>query len=132
MIAPATASTGMTAFTPMKGASAAVRMMPVPKPPMPPTTAATMPSTATSASAGASSSKSVARHGTRPSGAVDRDVRQDRLRHLHHFRVGRAPLGVHLDLHRDRSFSRAHVVYVEREQVADLHRLRKDEFLDRD
>src|SRR4051794_32366636 len=109
MIAPATASTGITLFTPMKGARAAVRMMPVPNPPMPPTTAARMPSAATNASAGASSSKSVARHGPGPPGAVDRYVGQDRFGDLDHFRRRGTPLGVNLDLHRDGSGSGAHV-----------------------
>ncbi len=56
MMTPATASTGTSAFTPMSGASAAVRMTPVPNPPMPPTTAAPKASSATAASVGASSS----------------------------------------------------------------------------
>src|SRR5690349_24140077 len=127
MIAPATASTGITAFTPMKGASAAVRMMPVPKPPMPPTTAATMPSAATMASAEASSSNLVARHGARVPGAVDRHVGEDGVGHLHHLGIRRAPLGVNLDLHGERHRTGAHQVEVEREQVADLHRLLEDE-----
>src|SRR5438067_3548770 len=122
MIAPATASTGITLFTPISGASAAVRMMPVPKPPMPPTIAATIGTPAMSASVGASSSNaSVARHGARPSRAVDGDVRKRRLGHLHHFRIGGPALGVHLDRHGDRGRADAVEVDVEREQVADLH-----------
>src|SRR5689334_25427472 len=112
MMAPATARTGITALTPMKGASAAVRMMPVPKPPMPPTTAATMPSAATMASAEASSSKLVARHGARVARAVDRDVGEDGVGHLHHLGVRRAPLGVNLDLHGDGGRAGAHQVDV--------------------
>src|ERR1700740_884226 len=114
MIAPATARTGITALTPMSGASAAVRMMPVPKPPMPPTTAAMMPSAATRASAGASSSNSVARQRTRPPGAVDRDIGQGRLGDLHDARIGRPPLGVNLDRHGDRGGADALDVDVER------------------
>src|SRR6185295_12258584 len=101
MMAPATASTGITCFTPMSGASAAVRMMPVPKPPMPPTTAATMPSAATRASDAGSSSNLLVRHRPRPAGSVDGDVGEYRLGHLDHLGIRRAPLGVHLDLDRD-------------------------------
>src|SRR5256885_9136110 len=129
MIAPATASTGITALTPMKGASAAVRMMPVPKPPMPPTTAATMPSAATSASACASSSNLAARHGPRLAGAVDGDVGERRLRDLDDFRIRRPALGVYLDIHGDRSVADALDIDEKREQVADLHRLLEDELL---
>src|SRR5712691_6458357 len=116
MMAPATASTGITALTPIKGASAAVRMMPVPKPPMPPTTAATMPSAATMASAEASSSNLVARHGPRAPGAVDRHVGEHGLRDLHDLGIRGAALGVHLDLHGDRGFSGAHEIDVEGKQ----------------
>ena len=48
--------TGITFFTPISGASPAVRMMPVPKPPTPPTTAPAMASAATMASEEGSSS----------------------------------------------------------------------------
>src|SRR5438067_1562295 len=116
MMAPATASTGITAFTPMNGASAAVRMMPVPKPPMPPTTAATMPSAATIASADASSSNLVARHGPRLPGAVDGDVGERRLGDLHHLGIRRPALGVHLDIHGNRGVADALDVDEEREQ----------------
>src|SRR3954466_9077985 len=128
MMVPATASTGITALTPMSGASAAGRMMPVPKPPMPPTTAAMIPRMATKLKVEKSSSKS-ARHGPRLAGAVDRDVGERRLGHLYHLRIGRPALGVHLDRHRDRGVADANQVDVEREQVADLHRLLESEFL---
>src|SRR5205823_9256554 len=132
MIAPATASTGITCFTPISGASAAVRMMPVPKPPMPPTIAATIATAATSASVDASSSNSsIARHGARPPGAVDGDVGERRLGHLDHLRVGRAALGIHLYRDGDRGRADALDLDVKREEVADLHRLLERELLDR-
>src|SRR3954466_14837678 len=106
MIAPATASTGITALTPISGASAAVRMIPVPKPPMPPTVAAIIAAAATSASVGASSSNAlVARHGARSPGAVDGDVGKRRLGDLHHLRIGRPPLRVDLDRDGDRGLA---------------------------
>src|SRR5438874_4276695 len=132
MIAPATASTGITCFTPISGASAAVRMMPVPKPPMPPTIAATIATAATSASVDASSSNSsIARHGARPPGAVDGDIGERRLGDFHHLRIRWPALGVHLNCHGDRGGADALDVDVEREQVADLHRLLERELLDR-
>src|SRR5437764_4852571 len=131
MMAPATASTGITLFTPISGASAAVRMMPVPKPPMPPTTAATMPSAATMASAEASSSNLVARHGARPPSAVDGDVGERRLGDLDDLGIRRPALGKHFHRHGDRRRADALDLDVEREQVADLHRLLEDEFLHR-
>src|SRR5919108_61568 len=73
MMTPATASTGTTLFTPISGASAAVRITPVPKPPMPPTTAAARPSAATAASVYASSSN-LALDGPGPAVAIDCDV----------------------------------------------------------
>src|SRR3990170_2100161 len=100
MMTPATASTGTSALTPMSGTSAAVRMTPVPKPPMPPTIAAPSESTATAASVGASSSNLAGRHGARAPDGVDGDVGERRLGDLDHLRIGRAALGVHLD--RDR------------------------------
>src|SRR6185503_781877 len=130
MMPPATASTGITALTPISGASAAVRMMPVPKPPMPPTTAATMPSAATKIRFVRSRSKS-ARHGARPPGAVDGDVGERRLGDLHHLGVGGAALGVDLDRYGDRGVADAFYLDVERQQVADLHRLLELELLDR-
>src|SRR3954466_4228207 len=131
MMLPAPASTGITALTPMNGASAAVRMMPVPKPPMPPTTAAMTPRAATSASAVASSSNSGARHRARAPGAVDRDVGERRFRHLHHLEIGRPALGEHLDSDGDGGGADALDVDVKGQQIADLHRLLEDELLHR-
>src|SRR6185295_14529418 len=119
MITPATASTGTSALKPMSGASAAVRMTPVPNPPMPPTTAATTAASATAARVGASSGNLGARHRPRAPGGVDGDVRERRLGHLHHARVLGAALGVDLDLHGDRSGADLHQLDEERHQVAD-------------
>src|SRR5687768_9962028 len=103
MITPATASTGMTCLMPISGVSAAVRMMPVPKPPTPPTTAASSPTAATSARVCASTSKArLARHRARLAFAVDRHVGERRLGDLDHRRVGGAPLRVDLDRDRHR------------------------------
>src|SRR4051812_19026284 len=107
MIAPATASTGITALTPISGASAAVSTAPVPKPPMPPTTAAATASAATAASEDASSSTALARHAARPAVGVDRDVGQRRLGHLDDLRVGGAPLGEHFHVDRHRGVADA-------------------------
>src|SRR3954466_6208795 len=101
MMTPATASTGTSALTPMSGASAAVRMMPVPKPPTLPITAAPRPSRATTASVKGSSSK-LARYGARPAVAVNGDVGEGRLGHLDRARFLRPALGVYLDGHGDR------------------------------
>src|SRR5687768_8533213 len=101
MIAPATASTGMTALMPISGASSAARMTPVPKPPTPLMIAAPMAAAATSARVVASSSKLAAGHRAGPAVAIDGDVGQRRLGHLHHGRRVRRALGVHLDRHRD-------------------------------
>src|SRR5688572_18324457 len=131
MITPATASTGTSAFTPMSGARAAVRMMPVPKPPTAPITAAPRPSSATTASVAGSSSKLAARHRARPAVAVDGDVGEGRLGHLDRLRVLRTALGK--DFHRDgdRGGADALDVDVERNHVADLHRLLEGELLHR-
>src|SRR5687768_10115177 len=102
MITPATASTGITALTPISGTSAAVRMMPAPKPLMPLSVAATTATRATAASVGASRSKLGARHRARAPVAVDRHVGERGLGDLDHGRVRRPALGVHLDVHRDR------------------------------
>src|SRR6266849_9089120 len=127
MMMPATASTGITALMPISGASAAARITPVPKPPMPLTTAAPSASAATTASMGASSSNLRARHRARAPAGIDRDVGERRLGHLHHRRrMGRA-LRVHLDGDRDGRIADAQHVGVEREHVADLHRLLEDE-----
>src|SRR5712664_778716 len=115
--------------TPISGASAAARITPVPKPPMPLMTAAPSASTATTASMGASSSNLGARHRARAPAGVDRDVSERRFSYLdHRRRVGRA-LRVHLDCHRDRGVADAHHVGVEREHVADLHRLLENKLL---
>src|SRR5687767_4728118 len=116
MITPATASTGTRAFTPISGASAAVRMMPVPKPPTAPITAAPRPSRATAARVNGSSSK-LARHRARTPFAVDGDVGQRRLGHLDDLRVLRPALGVHLDRDGDRSVADALEFDVERDHV---------------
>src|SRR5262245_10261843 len=108
MTMPATAITGTTAFTPISGTSAAVRITPVPKPLMPLITAAPSASAATAASVGASSSNLGARHRARAAVAVDRDVGERRLGHLDDVRIGRPALGEHLDPHRDRSVADAH------------------------
>src|SRR5438552_16839197 len=108
MMPPATASTGTTALKPMSGASAAVRMTPVPKPPMPPTTAAPSASAAIAASVGASSSNPLARHRPRPAVGVDGDVRQRGLGDFHDPGIGRLALGVDLDVHRHRGIADAH------------------------
>src|SRR5687768_18458306 len=129
MITPATASTGTSALTPMSGTSAAVRITPVPKPPMPPTMAAPSASTATAASVGASSSNLAGRHGARPPVRVDGDVGKRRLGDLHDVRVGRPALGEHLDRDGDRGGADALHLDVERQQVADLHRLLEHELL---
>src|SRR3954453_7377353 len=102
MITPATAMTGTSAFTPMSGTSAAARITPVPKPPMPPTIAAPMESSATAARVEASRRNLGAENRARPPGGVDRHVGERRLGHLHHPRVLGAALGVHLDGDRDR------------------------------
>src|SRR5688500_9116615 len=120
MITPATASTGTSALTPITGTSAAVRMMPVPNPPMPPTTAAATASAATAASVGASSSNLAGLHRPRTPVAVNRDIGQRRFRDLHHRGIGGTALGVHLDLHGDRSVAYLDEVRVERHKVADL------------
>src|SRR5574341_374603 len=132
MTMPATAITGITALMPMSGTSAAVRMMPVPKPLMPLMTAAPTASAATAASVGASSSKLGAGHRARPAVAVDGDVGQRRLGHLDDVRVGRPALGVDLDPDRDRRVADAHDIRIEGEQVADLHRLLEHELVHRD
>src|SRR3954471_20935424 len=131
MMTPATASTGTSALTPMSGASAAVRMMPVPKPPTLPITAAPRPSRATAASVGASSSK-LARYAARPAVAVDGDVGERRLGHLDRLRLLGTALGVDLDRHGDRRRADALEIHVERQDVADLHRLLEDELFHRD
>src|SRR5215208_363249 len=110
MMMPATASTGITALTPISGTSAAVRITPVPKPLMPLTIAAPTASMATAASVGASSSNLGGGQRARTPVAVDRDVGQGRLGDLHHRRVGRPALGEYLDLHRDRGAPDAHQV----------------------
>src|ERR687895_2873901 len=102
MMTPATASTGTRALTPMSGASAAVRMTPVPKPPMPPTIAAPTASNATATRVGASRSKLRSRHRARAAVRIDGDVGERRLGHLHHPRVLGAPLGIDLDRDGDR------------------------------
>src|SRR5215208_4427823 len=99
MITPATASTGITERTPMSGTSAAVRMMPAPKPLMPLMIAATTESRATAASVGASRSNLGARHRARAPVAVDRDVGERGLGDLHHRRVRWTALGVDLHVH---------------------------------
>src|SRR5688572_22647204 len=131
MMMPATASTGITAFTPISGTSAAARITPVPKPLIPLIVAATSASTATAASVGASSSNLGGRHRARAPVAIDRHVGQRRLGHLDDLRIGRPALGVDLDVHRDRGAPDLHQVDVEGEQVADLHRLLEDELLHR-
>src|SRR5437762_8700707 len=102
MITPATASTGTSAFTPITGASAAVRITPVPNPPMPPMIAAPAASTATAASVGASSSKLAARHRARTPARIDRHVGEGGLGDLHHPGIFRPALGVDLDRDGDR------------------------------
>src|SRR3954471_21547588 len=96
--------TGMSALMPISGASAAVRIAPVPKPPIPPTTAAPALIAAMAAREGPSSSTSrvaavapLARHGARPPAGVNGDVGERRLRHLDDLRIRRPPLGE--DLH---------------------------------
>src|SRR3954462_13056796 len=131
MMTPATASTGTSALTPMSGASAAVRMMPVPKPPTLPITAAPRPSRATAASVSGSSSK-LARYGARPAVAVDGDVGEGRFRHLDRAGLLRPAFGKHLDRHGDRGGADALELDVERQHVADLHRLLEYELLHRD
>src|SRR5919197_5421299 len=132
MIAPATASTGITLLTPISGASAAVRMIPVPKPPMPPTTAATIATAATSASVGASSStSSVARHRARPPGTVDGDVGERRLGDLHDLGIGGPALRVNLYGDGDGRRADALDLDVERDEIADLHGLLEHELLHR-
>src|SRR6185436_17568464 len=116
MMTPATASTGITALTPISGTSAAVRITPVPKPLMPMTMAAPTASTAMAASVGASSSNLGRGQRARTPVAIDRDVGERRLGDLHHRGVGRPALGEHLHLHGDRSAAYAHQVGVEREQ----------------
>src|SRR5262245_21870835 len=128
MITVATASTGTSALTPSSGVSAAVRITPVPKPP---TAAAPSPSSATIASVGASSSKLALGHRARPAAAVDGHVGQLRLGHLYGLGVLGTALGEYLDRHGDRGGADALDVDVERDHVADLHRLLEDEFLDR-
>src|SRR5262245_22222753 len=130
MITVATASTGTSALTPMSGVSAAVRITPVPKPPTLPITAAPSASSATAARVSGSSSK-LARYRARPPVAVDGDVGERRLGHLHCLRVLRPTLGIHLDRDGDRCGSDALDVDVEGNHVADLHRLLEGEFLDR-
>src|SRR5688572_30090724 len=120
MMMPATARTGITAFTPISGTSAAARITPVPKPLMPLIVAATRSSSATAASVGASSSNLGGRHRALAPVAIDRDVGERRLGHLDHRRVGKPALGVDLDVHGDRGAPDLHQVHVEREQVADL------------
>src|ERR671934_91922 len=98
----------------------------------------TTPSTATiataarSASVGASSNtSSVARHGARSPGAVDCDVGERRLRDLHHLGIGGPALRV--DLYGDGDGRRADALDldVERDEIADLHRLLEHELLHR-
>src|SRR5918995_6199039 len=101
MMMPATARTGITAFTPISGTSAAARITPVPNPLIPLTVAATSASTATAASVGASSSNLGRRHRARSPVAVDGDVGEGRLGHLDHLRVGGPALGIDLDIHRN-------------------------------
>src|SRR6185436_18580716 len=112
MITPATASTGTRAFTPIRGVSAAVRMMPVPKPPTAPITAAPRPSRATAASVNGSSSK-LLRHRARPALAVDGDVGERGVGHLHGARILGPALGVDLDRDGDRGGADALHVDVE-------------------
>src|SRR5688572_3444566 len=130
MITPATASTGTSALTPISGVSAAVRITPVPKPPMAPITAAPRASSATAARVNGSSSK-LARHRARAPFAIDGDVGQRGLGHLDDLRVLRPSLGVHLDRDGDRGGADALDLDVERNHVADLHRLLEDELLHR-
>src|SRR5688572_2048176 len=132
MTTPATASTGITAFTPMSGTSPTVRMMPAPKPLMPLTVAATTASAATAASVGPSSSNLVLGHRPRPAVAVDGDVGERRLGHFHDFRIVGPALGVDLDVYGNGARADAHQLHVEGNEVADLHRLLEDELLDRD
>src|SRR5262245_42296304 len=131
MMTPATASTGTSALTPISGVSAAVRMMPVPKPPTAPITAAPRPSSATTARVNGSSSKLLLGDRPRPAAAVDGDVGEGRLGDLDRLRILRPALGEHLDLHGDRGGADALDVDVEGHHVADLHRLLEDELLDR-
>src|SRR5919108_5537376 len=107
MMTPATASTGTTLFTPISGASAAVRITPVPKPPMPPTTAAARPSAATAASVYASSSN-LALDGPGPAVAIDCDVGERCLGDLYDGGIRRPALGEDFYLHRDRGIADAH------------------------
>src|SRR5688572_2108035 len=120
MIAPATAITGTSAFTPMSGSSATVRKMPVPKPPMPPTMAAQRAIAAMAARVGGSRSN-LARHRARAPATVDGHVGERRLGDLYHPRVLRPALGVDLDRHRDGGVADAPDLHVEGQQVADLH-----------
>src|SRR5262245_23616192 len=131
MITPATAITGTSALKPMSGTSAAARITPVPKPPMPPTIAAPSASTATAASVVASSGKLAARNRARLPGRVDGDVGERRLGDLHHAWALGTALGVDLDRERDRRGADPFQVDVEGQEVADLHRLLEHEFLDR-
>src|SRR5260221_14575455 len=117
MTAPATASTGITALMPIRGASSAARITPVPKPPTPLMIAAPMAAAATSARVVASRSN-LARHRARLAVAVDGDVGERRLVHLHHHpRVGVA-LRVHLHVYGDRGVSHLHHLGIEPEQVS--------------
>src|SRR6267143_2331502 len=117
MITPATASTGTTALMPRSGVSAALRMTPVPKPPIPPTIAAARPSAATAASVGASRSNLAARHRARAAGGIYRDVGQGRLGHLDDRGIRRPALREHLHLHGHRGVADAQEVGVERKHV---------------
>src|SRR5262245_51310108 len=130
MMTPATASTGITCFTPMSGVSAAVRMMPVPKPPMPPITAAPRASAATAVSVKGSSSTS-ARDRPRAPARVDGDVGERRLGHLHHLAVLAPALGIDLDLHCHRGGAELDQLGIAGEEIADQHRLLEDKFLHR-
>src|SRR5689334_11109873 len=132
MTAPATAMTGISAFTPISGASAAVRIAPVPNPPMPPTAAANTPTAATRARSPGSRSNALARHRARPPRAVDRDVGERRLGDLDDLGIGGTALGEHLDGDGDRRGADPLYVHVEGKQVADLHWLLEDELLYRD
>src|SRR3989442_11981932 len=132
MMRPATASRGTSALTPISGTSAAVRITPVPNPPMPPTIAAPMATSATAARVGASSSNLGARHGARTPAGVDCDVGERGFGDLHHAGILGTAFGVDLHRHGDRGVTDLFHVDVERKQVADLHRLLEHEFLHRD
>jgi hypothetical protein len=68
----------------------------------------------------------------RAAGAVDRDVGEGGFRHLDELPLGAEALGVHLDVHGDRSASHPQDLGVEGQDIAHPHRVLEDELLHRD